>query len=237
MGLNLGHATSVTFGGTPGTVIFSDPIGLSAVVLAPAHAAGTVPVVVITPAGTSNAVNYTYVASAPTTPTATAIAPATGPVIGGTAFTITGTDLTGAVVLFNGVPALGVTVNAGGTSLTGTTPPGLPGNATVTVTTTGGSATVPGGFTYTAITPGLPVVAALVPPTGLAAGGTPVVIIGSNLTGATVTIGGAPVTGVTVDPTGTVLIGTTPAGVAGVAAVVVTNAAGSTTVPGGYLYI
>lgn len=237
VGLNLSGTTGVSFGGTAATVISSDPLGLTAVVLAPAHAAGTVPVTVTTATGTSNAVFYTYVGSPPAVPTASAIAPVTGPATGGTAFTITGTNLTGAIVLFNGLPATAVVVNGAGTSLTGITPAGLPGNATVTVITPAGSATVPGGFTYTLVVPGLPVVVSLVPATGPVLGGTPIVITGSNLTGASVTIGGVPVTGVSVNPAGTVLVGVTPAGVIGIAPVVVTNGSGSVTVPGGFLYV
>jgi hypothetical protein len=148
LGLNLGGATGVSFGDTPATVISSDLLGLTAVVLAPAHAAGTVPVTVTTAAGTTNAVNYTYVGSASGTPTATAIAPVSGPAVGGTSFTITGTNLTGAIVLFNTTPAAAVVVNAVGTSLTGTTPAGVAGDASVMVITPAGSATVPGGFLY-----------------------------------------------------------------------------------------
>ncbi|MGA5266235.1 hypothetical protein [Streptomyces lydicamycinicus] len=61
---------------------------------------------------------------------------------------MTETNLAGASVTFNGVPATGIVVNGAGTSLTGTTPAGT-GAASVPVTTPGGSATIPGGFTYT----------------------------------------------------------------------------------------
>jgi hypothetical protein len=148
VGLNLSGATGVSFGGTPAVVISSDPIGLTAVVIAPAQAAGVVPVTVTTAAGTTNAVNYTYVGTVPAAPTASAITPATGPAVGGTSFTVTGTGLTGAIVLFNGVPATGVSVNAAGTSLTGITPAGVAGTATVIVVNPAGSATVLGGFLY-----------------------------------------------------------------------------------------
>jgi hypothetical protein len=148
VGLNLSGATGVSFGGSPASVVSSDPLGLTAAVIAPPHAAGTVPVTVTTAAGTSNAVNYTYAGGPPAAPTATAITPATGPVTGGTSFTVTGTNLTGAIVLFNGIPATAVSVNAAGTSLTGTTPVGVAGSAAVTVITPAGSATVPGGFLY-----------------------------------------------------------------------------------------
>ena len=103
--------------------------------------------------------------------------------------------------------------------------------------TVSGIATVPGGFTYTLVLPGLPVVVSLVPATGPVLGGTAIVITGTNLTGASVTIGGVPVTGVSVNVGGTVLVGVAPAGAIGIAPVVVTNASGSVTVPGGFLYV
>ncbi|MFI7246464.1 IPT/TIG domain-containing protein [Streptomyces qinglanensis] len=234
VGLGLNNVTNVSFGGTPATIVSQNLLGLLVTVTAPPHAAGTVQVTVTTPAGTSNAVDYTYV-TPPAPPTVTALTPTSGPVTGGTSFTITGTNLTGATVLFGGIPATGVTVNAAGTSLTGTTPAGLAaGNVTVTVITPAGTANVPGGFTYTAAAP---TVAGMVPASGPAAGGAFFVISGSNLTGASVDIGGNAATGVTVDPTGTVLFGTTPAGTVGNQTVTVTTPAGSAIVPGGYTYV
>ncbi|MBL1100265.1 IPT/TIG domain-containing protein [Streptomyces sp. 205] len=234
VGLGLSSATGVSFGGTPATILARDPFGLAIAVTAPAHAAGTVPVTVITPSGPSNAVNYTYGALT-LPPTAASINPTTGPVTGGTPFTITGTNLANAVVLFNGLPATGVTVNPAGTSLTGITPAGLaPGNVTVSVVTPAGITTVPGGFTYTGVPP---TAASITPATGPAAGGTPFVIIGTGLTGGSVTIGGAAATGVSVNATGTLLVGITPAGTVGVQPVVVTTAGGTATVPGGFTYV
>ncbi|WP_435250764.1 IPT/TIG domain-containing protein [Streptomyces cucumeris] len=234
VGLGLSNATGVSFGGTPATILARDPFGLAIAVTAPPHAAGTVSVTVTTLSGASNAVNYTYGALA-LPPTVATIVPATGPVAGGTPFTLTGTNLANAVVLFNGVPAVGVTVNPAGTSLTGTTPPGLaPGNVTVQVVTPAGTVTVPGGFTYTGPPP---TAAGITPVSGPVAGGTPFVITGTNLTGGTVTFGGVPATGITVDPTGTLLVGTTPANTVGNKTVQVTTANGTATVPGGFTYV
>ncbi|MDN0196798.1 IPT/TIG domain-containing protein [Streptomyces sp. S.PNR 29] len=234
IGLNLGGATSVTFGGTPATIVSVDPSGFLVTVVAPPHAAGTVPVVVTTPAGTSTPTSYTYVAPpAPQPPTVLGITPPTGPTTGGTPFTIIGTNLTGASVTFNGVPATNVNV-IGGVVLTGLTPPGAAGNATVQVTTPAGSATVPGGFTYVAPAP--PTVSSLIPTTGPIAGGTPFVITGSNLTGAGVTFGGVPATNIVVTADGTVIAGLTPPGAAGNVAVQVTTPTGSATVAGGFTY-
>ncbi|MFD8417596.1 IPT/TIG domain-containing protein (plasmid) [Streptomyces sp. HUAS TT3] len=235
VGLNLNGATSVTFGGTPATIVSQDPSGILLTVTAPPHAPGNVPVVVTTPAGASNPVSYTYLGPAvPPPPAVFAITPTSGPTTGGTPFTIVGTDLTGASVTFNGVPATSVNV-IGGVLLTGVTPAGTAGNATVQVTTPAGSATVAGGFTYVAPPP--PIVVAITPLSGTIAGGTPFVITGANLTGASVTFGGTPATSVVVTANGTVLVGLTPAGAAGNVAVTVTTPSGSATVTGGFTYV
>ncbi len=82
-------------------------------------------------------------------PTLTSITPTQGPIAGGTVVTINGTNLIGASVDFGGIPATGVSVNATGTQITATTPPGAAaGPMTVTVTTPGGSASLVNGFTY-----------------------------------------------------------------------------------------
>ncbi|MEU3183366.1 IPT/TIG domain-containing protein [Streptomyces sp. NPDC006923] len=236
-GVGLNGTTSVLFGTTPATIIAADPLGLTVTVLAPPHAPGVVPVTATGSRGTSNPVSYIYVGPTPppTPPTAATIAPATGPTAGGTTFVITGTNLTGATVTVGGVPATVLGVDATGTQLFGVTPAGVAGNAPVVVTTASGTATVPGGFTYTgAAVP--PTATTIVPATGPVAGGTAFVITGTNLTGATVTVGGAPATVLGVNAGGTQLFGVTPAGVAGNAAVVVTTPAGAATVPGGFTY-
>ncbi len=83
------------------------------------------------------------------TPTVTGISPATGPSIGGTVVTITGTDLTGGTVVdFGSTPATNVTV-VSATEIMATSPAGT-GNVYVTVAGPGGtSATSPATqFTY-----------------------------------------------------------------------------------------
>ncbi|MEV6617697.1 IPT/TIG domain-containing protein [Streptomyces sp. NPDC051051] len=234
IGANLGGATGVTFGGVPATIVSQDPFGFLIAVVAPPGNAGNVPVVVTTPAGASTPANYTYIAAPVATPTAISITPPSGPTAGGTPFTVVGTNLTGASVTFGGVPAVNVNV-VGGILLTGLTPPGAAGNVAVQVTTPNGSVNVPGGFTYLAPLP--PIAVAITPATGSVAGGTPFVITGSNLTGASVTVGGTPATKVVVDLTGTVLVGLTPAGAVGNAEVVVTTPAGRANVTGGFTYV
>ncbi|MEU8781105.1 IPT/TIG domain-containing protein [Streptomyces sp. NPDC048637] len=232
-GSGLLGTSQVTFGGVPATIVAQDPSGNSVTVIAPAHAAGTVQVIATTPRGHSNAVSYTYTVTPPSGPTVTTLVPTSGPTTGGTAFAIIGTNLTGGTVTFNGVPALGVSINAMGTVLTGTTPPGPAGNVPVVVTTPAGSTTVAGGFTYLAPPP---VAASLSPSSGSTAGGTAFVITGSNLGGALVTFNGVAATGVSVNPSGTALVGFTPAGALGNVPVVVTTPGGSAAVAGGYTY-
>ncbi|MET8180626.1 IPT/TIG domain-containing protein [Streptomyces sp. NPDC005336] len=150
-GTNLTGVTSVTFGGSPSAILTINPAGTGLVGITPAGppAGGNVTVTLSGPNGTATVPGgFTYFV-APVAPVPAAITPTTGPIAGGTAFTITGTNLGSVLgVLFNGVPATGVTATATATTVTGTTPPGVPGNATVTLVTAFGTFTVPGGFLY-----------------------------------------------------------------------------------------
>ncbi|MFJ9469828.1 IPT/TIG domain-containing protein, partial [Streptomyces caniferus] len=168
-GAGLQGTSQVTFGGIPATLVTQDPSGGSVTVIAPPHTAGTVQIIATTPRGNTNSVSYTYTVTPPSGPTVTTLVPNSGPTAGGTAFAIIGTNLTGATVTFNGVPATGVSINAPGTVLTGVTPPGPVGNVPVVVTTPAGSTTVAGGYTYTAPPP---VVTSLTPSSGSTTGGT-----------------------------------------------------------------
>ena len=71
--------------------------------------------------------------------TVTKVAPALGPLAGGTAVTITGTGFSGATAVdFGTVAATNVAVNAGGTQITATDPSGT-GTVNVTVVTPSGT--------------------------------------------------------------------------------------------------
>ncbi|MEU6082203.1 IPT/TIG domain-containing protein [Streptomyces sp. NPDC047108] len=138
-------------------------------------------------------------------------------------------------VTFGGVASPTVIPLIPGVVLLATVPPGS-GTVSVQVNTpTGTSNSVP--FSYLVVPPLPPVPAAILPISGPAAGGTPFTIVGANLTSATVTIGGNAATGVVVNPSGTVLTGVTPAGTAGLQAVVVTGPGGSAPVASGYTYV
>ncbi|GGO99703.1 hypothetical protein GCM10012280_66770 [Wenjunlia tyrosinilytica] len=164
-------ATTVTFGTKPATITGNTAGQLT--VTAPAAA---VNVSVTAPGGTSNPLPYFYIPA----PTVTRLDPTQGPVSGGNTVTITGSNLTltGAVHFATGT-ATGITVLSD-SQITAQAPSGS-GTATVTVTTPGGTS-LPGlgGAYYTYL--GTPVVNALDPSQGPAAGGDVVTITGSNLT-------------------------------------------------------
>ncbi len=83
-------------------------------------------------------------------PAVTAITPGSGPLAGGTAVTITGTDFTGVTaVTIGGVAVTGMTV-VNATTITATTPAGTQGARDVVVTAVGGTGTGIGLFTYVA---------------------------------------------------------------------------------------
>ena len=83
-------------------------------------------------------------------PTLTGVAPANGSVAGGTTITLTGTNFAaGMTVTVGGVACTNVTVLSA-TSATCDTPAGTAGSADVVVTTTNGTSTLAGGFTFIA---------------------------------------------------------------------------------------
>jgi hypothetical protein len=216
-------ATGVTFGGTAGTA-FTAVNGTSVTVTTPAGTAGVADVVVSTPGGnspTDQLAKFTYMAA----PAVTLVAPADGPLAGGTAVTITGTGFTGATgVTFGGTAGTAFTATSD-TTVTVTTPAGTAGAADVVVSTPGGNSPtgVLAKFTYMAA----PAVTLVAPADGPLAGGTAVTITGAGFTGATgVTFGGTAGTAFTADSDTSVTV-TTPAGTAGAADVVVNTPGGN----------
>jgi hypothetical protein len=222
-------ATGVTFGGTAATAVtvVSDT---SITATTPAHAAGSVDVVVTAPGGTATGTNaYRYAA----VPTYTSIVPAAGPVAGGNSVTITGTGFTGATaVTFGGTAATGITV-VSDTTITATAPAHAVGAVSIVVTTPGGTATGTNAYTYAAV----PTFTSILPVSGTAAGGTSVTITGTGFTGATaVTFGGTAATSFTV-VSATSITATTPAHAAGVVNVVITTPGGTATGSNKYTYV
>jgi hypothetical protein len=114
-------------------------------------------------------------------PTVTGITPTSGSSLGGTVVTITGTDFTGLVsVSFGGIPAAALTVNSA-TQITATAPAAWPGVVDITVTTPLGVSATSSADQFTFIAP-VPTVTGLSPNLGPLAGGTSVVLVGSNFT-------------------------------------------------------
>ena len=217
-------ATSVTFGGTAATSFtVNGPTQITATT--PAHAAGTVDLVITTPGGAATAIDaYTYVAPVPTF---TSIAPASGVVPGGTSVIITGTGFTGATaVTFGGTAATSFTVNSP-VKITATTPAHAAGVVNVVITTAGGTATGTGAYTYVVIP--IPTFLTIAPVSGPIAGGSIVEITGTGFNGATaVTFDGVPATSYTV-VNSTHITATTPAHATGPTDVVITTAGGTAT--------
>ncbi|WP_405844627.1 IPT/TIG domain-containing protein [Streptomyces platensis] len=143
-GSGLSTATAVHFGATTATPTVVNDGQLTVTV--PAGAApGPVSVSVTTAGGTNNGLTYTYIDA----PTIVSLNPTSGPASGGTVVTLTGTNLsTTQSVDFGGTLAPFSVLSD--TSLSVVTPPGTAGAVDVTVTTSGGSATAVGGFTYVA---------------------------------------------------------------------------------------
>ncbi len=156
-------------------------------------------------------------------PAVTGISPANGSTAGGTTVTITGTNLTGGMIVdFGSTPATNVTV-VSSTEITAVSPAGT-GMVNVTVTGPGGVSAVSSAsqFTYSLV----PTITAVSPPAAPLAGGTTVTITGSNFTGATaVDFGSTPATNVTV-VTASKITATAPAGT-GTVNVTVTNSNGT----------
>lgn len=192
---------------------------------APPGSAGPVAVTVLNPDGGSAVMGaaFTYVLGPPTV---TGVSPSSGPVGGGTGVTVTGTNfVSGATVQFGGAVAGTATVVNSGT-LTVFTPPGSAGSVAVTVTNPGGqSATLVGGFTYTATgSGGGPGITAVSPVRGPATGGTSVTLAGGGFaSGATVTFGGVAATAVSVSSAAQVTCVTPAAAAPGFVNVVLTN--------------
>jgi hypothetical protein len=189
-GTGLTGATAVTFGGTPAT-LFTVNSDTQITALTPAGSAGTVQVTVTTAGGTSNGVGYTYIA----VPTLTTVVPSAGPLAGGTSVVLTGTGMTGATaVTFGATPATSFTVNSA-TQITAVAPAGSAGTVQVTVTTAGGTSN---GVAYIYVA--VPALITGVPDLGPEAGGTTVVLTGTDLAGTTaVTFGATPAASFTVD--------------------------------------
>ncbi|MGE5057516.1 MAG: beta strand repeat-containing protein [Acidobacteriota bacterium] len=230
-GTNFATGATVTVGnaGATNVVVVS---GTQITATTPPGSAGAVTVTVSNPGGQTGGLSAAFTYIAP--PSVTGVTPNGGPVGGGTAVTIGGTNFaSGAIVKFGSAQATGVNV-VSSTSITATTPPGTAGAVAVLVTNTNGlSGSLANGFTYLAP----PTVTGVSPSTGSTLGGTAVTISGTNFaSGAFVTFGSASATAVTV-VNSTTITATTPAGNAGAVTVTVTVSGQSGSLASGYTYL
>ena len=143
-GTNFAAGATATFGGTAATNVVVVN-GTTITATTPAGNAGAVTVVVTVNGQNGTLTNgYTYVV----VPTVTSVSPNNGSTAGGTAVTITGTNLAaGATAMFGGMAATNVVV-VNSTTITATTPAHAAGAVTVTVTVNGQNGNLANGFTY-----------------------------------------------------------------------------------------
>ncbi len=230
-GTNLAGATAVQFGSVPATFFPVSATQVSAV--SPPSTAGTVDVTVTTAGGTSavNAPADQFIYRAPPPPLVDEVSPASGSTQGGGTVTIDGNNFTGvSAVMFGTVAATTFIIDSGGV-ITAASPPDS-GTVDITVTNPQGTSAVNAPadrFTFVAPPPlpPPPTVGTIDPSSGPVAGGTSVLITGTNFTGATaVYFGTSPATAFTVD-SDSALRATSPAGSAGTVDVTVVTPGGT----------
>ena len=193
-----------------------------------AAAAGTVDVTVTTGTGTSSASAADRFTFAVPAPAVASVAPASGPMAGGTSVVVTGTAFGGAsAVVFGTAPATGYSVDSD-TQITATSPAGT-GTVDVLVTTPAGTSAVVAGDQFSYQAAAAPTVTGISPTSGSAAGGDTVTVAGTGFTGATaVGFGVTGASGVAVK-SDTQITATSPAGT-GTVDVTVTTPAGTSAV-------
>ncbi len=234
-GHNFLGATDVSFGTESALSFTVNLTGTAIVAVTPPEAVAGVESVDVTvsgPDGTSPIVPkdvFSYVA-----PVVTKLAPTSGSAGGNTKVTIYGHYFYGATdVSFGGIPAASYTVNATGSAIVAITPPeAVTGVETVdvSVTTSAGTGTLAGAFTYQ-----VPTVTKIAPISGSGGGGTTVTIYGLYLYGATAAdFGTAPATITKMSSTTLVVI--TPPG-SGTVDVSVTTTAGTGTLAAAFTYL
>ncbi|PTL79262.1 IPT/TIG domain-containing protein [Vitiosangium sp. GDMCC 1.1324] len=226
---------TVRVGGVPATDVYvNDATSLAATT--PAHAPGTVDVVVRAPDGQTGTLENGFRYVAAPAPSVSGISPGSGPSSGGMRVTLMGSNFApGATVLIGGASATEVTWEASNL-LTATTSARAAGTVDVVVRNPDGQlATLPGAYTYEPVP--APTLAAINPGHGPATGGTRVTLTGARFApGARVLLGDVEATAVSVT-SATSLSATTPAHAPGKVDVVVRNADGQgATLAGAFTY-
>ena len=177
-GAGLTGASAVKFGTTTAAAV---TVTSSTVLTAKtkAHVAATVTISVTTGGGTgTSAADYRFVAPVPTI---ASFSPTSGPTTGGTAVTISGSELTGAsAVKFGTTTAASFSVTSP-TVVTATAKAHAAATVKLSVTTPGGTATSTETFAF--VSSG-PTITSFTPTSGPTTGGTTVTVDGTGFTGA-----------------------------------------------------
>jgi hypothetical protein len=178
-GSNFTGATGVNFGMVAAGFTFNNDGWITAT--APAQAAGTVHVTVVTTSGTSStssADQFTY--SAATGPAVTAVSPTSGSIVGGTQVVIMGSGFSAAsAVNFGTTPADSYSVLSDN-AIQAYAPAQAAGTIDITVTTPSGTSGTSSADHYTYTADSLPTVTGLNTTSGPTAGGNAVIITGTN---------------------------------------------------------
>ncbi|HUB05898.1 MAG TPA: IPT/TIG domain-containing protein [Myxococcales bacterium] len=222
--------TVVSFGGNPslGVTVLTDG---TLQVTSPPGLAGPADVTVQNPNGSATCTGcFDY----QSTIEVAQVSPGIGPTTGGTSVVVSGLGFDASTIVLFGPHALINAQLVSPTTIIGLTPPAaLAGPVDVRAFNANGAALLHGAFTYFE----KPTIASLTPASGPTSGGTSVTLKGTGFLGEqpAVTIGGQTATAVTVvdDQTLTLL---TPPGAVGAADVVVQDADGAATLPGGFVY-
>lgn len=170
---------------TGGAVVEGNPPGLRRAVVSadgttitgttPAHRAGAVSVIVTNVGGGTASGAFTYIAAA--VPTVTGVLAVSGPSLGGTQITVSGTNLVAGTTVSFGTAAAASAAVVDSSTISVKTPAHPAGAVTITVTLPDGqSAQLPSAFTFSSSP--APTISSVSPNTGL--GGTTITINGSN---------------------------------------------------------
>ncbi len=196
-GSHLLDASAVTFGADGTGKIISDTDS-QIVVQSPQASPGTVDITITTPTGTSptsSADQFSYVAA----PTVTGVTPGTDSDSGGTAVTITGTNLANAIAVAFGNDLVSNFTSDTGNQIVLNSPAATDGTVDIEVVTAGGTSAASLSDLFTYGSGALPTVSDVTPASGLMAGGETITITGSNFSSdSTVAVGTAMATNVTV---------------------------------------
>ena len=216
----LSGATAVDFGQNPGSML--DDSFNQIDVYSPAGTVGMADVTLVMPGGSVSAGQFTYL---PLAPAVSGVSPSVGAATGGTAVTITGTDLEDATeVDFGGVAGTIVPGSDTATQIVATDPAGTVGTVDVTVTTPAGTSSTSSADQFTGIM--APAVSGVNASAGSTAGGSDVTITGTDLGGATAVMFGQTAATILVDAD-TFIVAAAPAGAAGTVHVTVTTPYGT----------